>query len=78
MKYIKILFGLLILVFLNGCIQNTALLGPAASAVSGNTLQAGLQFGTNSIIKRETGEDAFTHIKNYLKKEDIKDKNSID
>jgi len=78
MKNIKLIFGLLILVFLNGCIQNSALLGPAVAVTSGNSLQAGLQFGTNSIIKRETGEDTFTHIKNFFKKEHIKDKNSID
>ena len=76
MIFIKLFFGVLILVFLNGCFQNTALLGPGVTAATtGNMLQAGLQFGASSIIKKETGKDPFTLIKSQFI-EDREDKNA--
>ena len=49
--------------FLNGCVQNTALLGPAITiGTTGNIVEAGLKLGTNHVIKQETGKDALTHI----------------
>ena len=59
----KIIIGLFLLCFLNGCVQSTVLLGPAITiGTTGNVVQAGVQLGTNHAIKQETGKDAFTHI----------------
>ena len=59
----KIITGLLLACFLNGCVQGTALLGPAITiGTTGNVMQAGVQLGTNHAIKQETGKNALTHI----------------
>ncbi len=75
MKYKKISFIFLILFFLNGCIQSTAMLGPGVTmATTGNILQAGFQYGANTAIKNETGKDTFSHLKDAInsKKNDEK------
>mgnify|MGYP001170300054 CR=1 FL=1 len=70
MKFLKISFTFLIFICLNGCIQGAALLGPGITvATTGNVLQAGLQYGANSAIKKETGKDTFEHIKDAIDKE---------
>ena len=70
MKFKKIYFLVLISIFLSGCIQSTALLGPGVTiATTGNIMQAGLQYGANSAIKKETGKDAITHLKSAVEKE---------
>ena len=64
MKFKKIYFLVLISIFLSGCIQSTALLGPGVTiATTGNIMQAGLQYGANTAIKKETGKDVITHLK---------------
>ena len=71
----KIIIGLLLVCFLNGCVQSTALLGPAITiGTTGNVMQAGIQLGTNHAIKQETGKDAFTHITDAVE-EDKRKKN---
>jgi hypothetical protein len=56
--------------FLTGCIQSTALLGPGVTiATTGNIMQAGFQYGANSAIKNETGKDALTHLKDAVEEE---------
>ena len=70
MKFKKIYFLVLISVFLSGCIQSSALLGPGVTiATTGNIMQAGLQYGANRAIKNETGKDAITHLKDAVKEE---------
>ena len=70
MKFKKIYFLVLISVFLSGCIQSTALLGPGVTiATTGNIIQAGLQYGANTAIKNETGKDAITHLKDAVNEE---------
>ena len=62
MKITKIAF-----IFLTGCIQSTALLGPGITVVtSGNVLQAGFQYGANTAIKNETGKDTLSHLKDAV------------
>ena len=74
MKFLKTSFLFLSLIFLNGCLQSTAFLGPGITIAStGNIFQAGLQYGANSAIKKETGKDTFEHIKDAVDKEN-KDK----
>jgi hypothetical protein len=66
----KIIIGLFLLCFLNGCVQSTALLGPAITiGTTGNVVQAGVQLGTNHAIKQETGKDALTHIADAVDKD---------
>ena len=70
MKFKKIYFLVLISVFLSGCIQSTALLGPGVTiATTGNIMQAGLQYWANRAIKNETGKDAITHLKDAVNEE---------
>ena len=70
MKFKKIYFLVLISVFLSGCIQSSALLGPGVTiATTGNIMQAGLQYGANKAIKNETGKDAITHLKDAVNEE---------
>ena len=70
MKFKKIYSLILISIFLSGCIQSTALLGPGITiATTGNIMQAGLQYGANTAIKNETGKDALTHLKDAVVEE---------
>ena len=70
MKYLKIYFLILISISLSGCIQSTALLGPGITiATTGNVMQAGLQYGANKAIKKETGKDVITHLKDVVEEE---------
>ena len=63
MKILKISFMFFYLIFLSGCLQSTALLGPSMTvATTGNVLQAGLQYGANTAIKNETGKDTLQHL----------------
>ena len=67
MRFLKIFFILSSLIFLNGCIQTTALLGPGLTmATTGNVLQAGFQYGANSVIEKETGKNTFEHLQNAV------------
>ena len=67
MRFLKTLFILLSLIILNGCIQTTALLGPGITiATTGNVLQAGFQYGANSVIEKETGKNTFEHFQNAV------------
>ena len=70
MKFKKIYLVVLISIILSGCIQSTALLGPGITiATTGNVMQAGLQYGANTAIKKETGKDALTHLKDAVEVE---------
>ena len=51
LKFLKISFVFFSLIFLSGCFQSTALLGPSMTvATTGNVLQAGLQYGANNAV----------------------------
>ena len=69
----KIIAGLFLLFFLNGCAQNAALLGPAYTlATSGNIYQAGFTYGGNELVTKTTGKSMAQNIKESItpKKED--------
>ena len=67
MKFLKILFLFSSLILFNGCIQTTALLGPGVTiATTGNVLQAGLQYGANSVIEKETGKNTIEHFQDAV------------
>ena len=70
MKIFKIYFLIVISISLSGCIQSTALLGPGVTiATTGNIMQAGFQYGANTAIKKETGKDVLTHLKDAVEEE---------
>ena len=59
----KIIFWLLVSAFLSGCTSPTAMLGPAYTFTSsGNIYQAGLTFGSNEMITRQTGKTPIENI----------------
>ena len=67
MKILNIFILILNLTVLTGCIQTTSLLGPGVTiATKGNVLQAGFQYGANTALKKETGKDVLTHIKDTV------------
>ena len=69
MKILKIFFITSCLIFLSGCIHTASLLGPGVTiATTGNVLQAGFQYGANTAIKKETGKDVLSHIKDTVDK----------
>ena len=77
----KIFAGLFLLFFLNGCVQNTALLGPVYTlATTGNIYQAGLSYGSNQAVKKITGkspsENIQSLVENKKKKNEYLDKDT--
>ena len=79
MKFLKTSFLFLSLIFLNGCLQSTAMLGPGVTLVTtGNVAQAGFQYAANNAIKNETGKDALTLVKDVVEEDHKKRKFSRD
>ena len=77
----KIIAGLFLLFFLNGCVQNAALLGPAYTMAStGNIYQAGLTYGSNQAVKKITGKSPTENIKSFTdrKKSKIDEEQNYD
>ena len=73
----KIIAGLFLLLFLNGCVQTASLLGPAYTLTStGNIYQAGLSYGSNQAVKRITGKSPTENIQSLIdnKNEKVKEK----
>ena len=69
----KIIAGLFLIFFLNGCLQNTALLGPAYTLAStGNVYQAGLSYGSNQAVEKITGKSTAENIKSLADNKKIK------
>ena len=63
----KIIAGLFLLFFLNGCVQSAALLGPAYTLAStGNIYQAGLSYGSDQTVKKVTGKSTTENIKSLV------------
>ena len=71
MKNKKIVFILMSVVLLTGCVQSSAFLGPAITvAATGNVAQAGFTYGTNEVFKKETGKDTIQYVSSLLEPED--------
>jgi len=69
----KIIAGLFLLFFLNGCVQSTALLGPAYTLAStGNVYQAGFSYGSNQAVEKITGKSTTENIKSLAGNKKIK------
>jgi hypothetical protein len=64
---------LLCFVFLSGCFQTMAFLGPAITGAStGKIYQAGLSYGTNIIMEQATGKTTSEHMLNILNSNETK------
>lgn len=63
----KTILLLVSFVFLSGCFQAIAYLGPAITGAStGKIYQAGLSYGTNMIMEQATGKTAYEHMFSML------------
>ena len=69
----KILLLLVSFVFLSGCFQSIALLGPAIGGAStGKIYQAALSYGTNVIMLQATGKTTTEHMFDILNSKEEK------
>jgi len=70
MKNKKVVFILMSVLLLTGCVQSTAFVGPAITvAATGNIAQAGFTYGTNEVFKKETGKDTLQYVSSLLEHE---------
>ena len=73
MNFKKTIISLFFLLFLNGCVQSTALLGPAYTLVStGNVYQAGFSYGSSKVIKKMTDKTPTENIKSLVDNKKLK------
>ena len=79
----KILLSIVVLIFLSGCFQSTAMIGPGITLVStGNFPQAFGAFVTNKAVEEETGLQTHEFIvkkveEQHVKKQDEKINNEL-
>ena len=65
----NILLSIIVTIFLSGCLQGTAMVGPGITLVStGNAPQAFTTFLTNRAIEKETGMQAHQLIAKMIEK----------
>ena len=77
MRKQNIILYLVLSLFLTGCLQTTAMMGPAITLVStGNISQAGMTFFTNKAIKDETGMNTVEFVSNKI--DEKKNKKEVD
>ena len=57
--------------FLTGCYQSMALLGPATGAANGKVVQSSLQSAASYGIKKQTGKSPFEQMVAYSKQTDL-------
>ncbi len=62
-------------ILLSGCVQSTAMIGPAITiASSGNISQAGLSFLTNKAVEEETGMNTVTFVSTKIEENNSKNR----
>ena len=72
MEIKKIVLYFCISLFLTGCYQSSAMVGPAITLAStGNVSQAGLAYITNKAVEKETGMSATKYVSKTKKNEKI-------
>ena len=76
MEIKKIFLYFCISVFLTGCYQSTAMVGPAITLAStGSISQAGLAYMTNKAVEKETGMSTTEYVSTILEEKTKKNKN---
>ena len=75
MEIKKITLYFCISLFLTGCFQSSAMVGPAITfASTGNVSQAGLAYFTNRAVKEETGMSTTEYVSTFLEDKNKKTK----
>ena len=75
MEIKKIIFGISIGILLSGCMQSTAMVGPALTIAStGNISQAGLTFITNKAVEEETGMNTVSFVSSKIEEKNNQNK----
>jgi len=63
----KIIFSLILILFLNGCAESLAFLGPIFTGAStGSVSNAGVSYGTTKAIKKITGKTTSETVKSFI------------
>ena len=71
----KIFIYIISALILSGCVQSTAMVGPALTLAStGNVSQAGVTFFTNKAVEEETGMDTVSYVSNKLEQNSSKNR----
>tara|TARA_Y100001970_G_scaffold158230_1_gene193533 strand:- start:814 stop:1131 length:318 start_codon:yes stop_codon:yes gene_type:complete len=71
----KLIFGLSTGIILSGCVQSTAMIGPAITIAStGNISQAGFTFITNKAVEEETGMNTVSYVSNKIEEKNRENK----
>ena len=72
----NLLLNILVLIFLSGCVQSTAMVGPGITLVStgGNVPQAFTTFLTNAAVEKETGMQTHQFIAKKVEEQKVKNK----
>ena len=75
MRIKRIFFYIVTIGLLSGCVQSTAMIGPAITIAStGNISQAGLTFFTNKAVEEETGMDTVSYVSKKIEQQNSKTK----
>ena len=62
-------------IILSGCVQSTAMLGPAITLAStGNVTQAGMTYLTNKVVEEETGMNTVSFVSKKIDEKHSKTK----
>ena len=71
----KIFIYIVALIVLSGCVQSTAMVGPAITMAStGNFTQAGLSYFTNRAVEEETGMDTVSYVSKKIEEKQSENK----
>ena len=71
----KLLILSLSFIFLTGCINSMALLGPATGAANGKVVQSSIQSAVSYGVKQQTGKSPFEHALVYSEQKDLENCN---
>jgi|TARA_B100000929_G_scaffold284521_1_gene266896 hypothetical protein len=71
----KVLLNIIVLIFLSGCFQSTAMIGPGVTLAStGNISQAFTTYLTNKAVEKETGMQTHQFIAKKVEEQKMKNK----
>ena len=76
MEIKKIVLYFCVSLFVTGCYQSSAMVGPAITLAStGNVSQAGFAYITNKVVEKETGMSTTKYVSTILEEKNKKNKN---
>ena len=76
MKKKKIFSSLILILFLNGCVESMALLGSATSGSTGKVAQSAISSAVSFGVKKQTGKSPMEHVVAYAEKHNPEKKKS--